>query len=176
MEIFSFGTPAWPKRSTMWLSTPQVIGLTKPSGGGGVNAELIFSNCETKDVGSLGIQLPITMRPPRLGDPHHLLGDIEGLGRKHGAKHGERQVKRVVGDAFQIGRVAFLKLQVVQTRFGRPLVPGFDEVPGNVDSQDVGPQTGERQRRRAIAAAEVQHPKRRRDPEGLRELPLRSDA
>src|SRR5947207_15678913 len=48
----------------MWLSTPQVIGLTKPSGGGGVNDELIFRSCETKDVGSFGIQLPITIRPP----------------------------------------------------------------------------------------------------------------
>ncbi len=63
MEIFSLGTPAWPKRSMMCVSTPHVIGLTKPSGGGGVNAELIFSNCAT-NVGSFGIQLPITMRPP----------------------------------------------------------------------------------------------------------------
>ena len=60
MEIFSFGTPAWPKRSMMWVSTPHVIGLMKPSGGGGVNDELIFSSCDTKEVGSLGIQLPIT--------------------------------------------------------------------------------------------------------------------
>src|SRR5215469_9142721 len=57
------GTPARPKRSMMWLSTPQVIGLTDPSGGGGVNAELILSNCDT-NVGSLGIQLPITIWPP----------------------------------------------------------------------------------------------------------------
>ena len=28
--------------------------------------ELIFSSCETKEVGSFGIQLPITMRPPGL--------------------------------------------------------------------------------------------------------------
>src|SRR4026209_1681652 len=48
----------------MWVSTPQVIGLTKPSGGGGMNDELIFSNWDTNDVGSFGIQLPITMRPP----------------------------------------------------------------------------------------------------------------
>ena len=47
----------------MCASTPQVIGLTNPSGGGGVNAELIFSTCAT-NVGSFGIQLPITMRPP----------------------------------------------------------------------------------------------------------------
>ena len=45
------------------VSTPQVIGLTKPSGGGGVNAELTLRSCDT-NVGSLGIQLPITIRPP----------------------------------------------------------------------------------------------------------------
>jgi len=42
----------------MLLSTPHVMGLTKPSGGGGVNAELIFSTCDT-NVGSFGIQLPL---------------------------------------------------------------------------------------------------------------------
>src|SRR5712691_5061529 len=64
MEIFSRGTPASPKRSMMWVSTPQVMGLTKPSGGGGMNDELIFSSCDTNEVGSFGIQLPITTRPP----------------------------------------------------------------------------------------------------------------
>src|SRR6476620_3726312 len=63
MDIFCLGTPAWLNRSRMCDSIPHVMGLTKPSGGGGVNDELIFSNCETKEVGSFGIQLPITMRP-----------------------------------------------------------------------------------------------------------------
>src|SRR5258708_34058704 len=101
MEMFSTGTPAWPKRSTMLLSTPHVMGLTKPSGGGGVNAELIFSNCET-NVGSFGIQLPITMRPPGFVTRTHLLGDVEGLGCEHGAKYGNGHVKRMAGDALQI--------------------------------------------------------------------------
>jgi hypothetical protein len=39
------------------------MGLMKPSGGGGVNAELIFSTCDT-NVGSFGIQLPMINRPP----------------------------------------------------------------------------------------------------------------
>jgi hypothetical protein len=34
-EIFSAGTPAAPKRSITLPSIPHVIGLTKPSGGGG---------------------------------------------------------------------------------------------------------------------------------------------
>ena len=61
--MFSFAIPAAPKRSTTLLSTPQVIGLMKPSGGGGEYAELIFKICATS-VGSLGIQFPITILPP----------------------------------------------------------------------------------------------------------------
>ena len=41
------------------------MGLTKPSGGGGEYAELIFRICATR-VGSFGIQFPITIRPPAL--------------------------------------------------------------------------------------------------------------
>src|SRR5258708_6970253 len=80
MDTFSRGTPAWPKRSTMCDSTPHVMGLTKPSGGGGVNDELIFSNCETKEVGSLGIQLPITIRPPGFVTRTISLATSRGLG------------------------------------------------------------------------------------------------
>ena len=39
-ETFSAGTPAATNRSTTFSSTPQVIGLTKPSGGGGEYDEL----------------------------------------------------------------------------------------------------------------------------------------
>ena len=70
---------------------------------------------------------------------HHLLRDIEGLGRKHRAKHGDGHIKRIVGDAFQIARVSFLKLQPAETRFRGPFVPGFDEVPGDVDSRNFRP-------------------------------------
>ena len=45
------------------LLEPHVIGLMKPSGGGGEYAELIRRICATS-VGSFGIQLPITIRPP----------------------------------------------------------------------------------------------------------------
>src|SRR5712675_1888832 len=80
METFSAGTPAWPNRSMMCVSTPHVIGLTKPSGGGGVKDELIFSSCDTKDVGSFGIQLPITIRPPGLVTRTISLATSNGLG------------------------------------------------------------------------------------------------
>src|SRR5580704_1175042 len=80
MDIFSLGIPAWPKRSTMCVSTPQVIGLMKPSGGGGINDELIFSSCDTNELGSLGIQLPITTRPPGLVTLTISLATSKGLG------------------------------------------------------------------------------------------------
>src|SRR5262245_1273924 len=80
IETFSRGTPALPNRSTMCESTPQVIGLMNPSGGGGVNAELILSSCDTNEVGSLGIQLPITTRPPGLVTRTISLATSNGLG------------------------------------------------------------------------------------------------
>src|SRR6266852_5591625 len=79
MDIFPLGHPGWPKRSTMCVSTPHVIGLMKPSGGGGMNDELIFSNSDTK-VGSFGIQLPITMRPPGFVTRTISLATSKGLG------------------------------------------------------------------------------------------------
>src|SRR4051794_27847048 len=57
------GTPAAVNRSTTCSSTPQVTGLTKPSGGGGEYDALIFRIWATS-VGSPGIQLPMTIRPP----------------------------------------------------------------------------------------------------------------
>jgi hypothetical protein len=78
-EIFPAATPAAAKRSVTLLSIPQVIGLMKPSGGGGVNAELIFRICATS-VGSLGIQLPITMRPPGRVTRTISLATSNGLG------------------------------------------------------------------------------------------------
>src|SRR3989344_1099361 len=80
MEIFSLDTPAWPKRSMMFASTPHVIGLMKPSGGGGVNDELIFNSCDTNEVVSFGIQLPITMRPPGFVTRTISLATSKGLG------------------------------------------------------------------------------------------------
>ncbi len=131
-----------------------------------MNAELIFSNCDT-NVGSLGIQLPITMRPPGFVTRTISLGDIEGLGCEHGAEHGEGQIKRIVVDAFQIARISFLKLQPVETCLRGAFVPGLHQVPGDIDSHHIGAQTGQRNRRRAVSAAEVQRPQRRRYPEGL---------
>src|SRR5205823_5060004 len=62
-DIFSAETPAAPNRSITLFSIPHVIGLMKPSGGGGEYAELVFRICAT-NVGSFGIQFPMTIRPP----------------------------------------------------------------------------------------------------------------
>ena len=51
-DIFSFGIPAPANRSITSFSIPHVIGLMKPSGGGGEYAELIFKICAT-NVGHL---------------------------------------------------------------------------------------------------------------------------
>ena len=99
----------------MCVSTPQVIGLTKPSGGGGVYAATWFC------------------------DPDHLSGHVKGLRGKHGAKYRDRYIKRMVADALQVARISLLKFKPVETRLGSPFVPGFNEVPGNVDSNHLRP-------------------------------------
>src|SRR5207253_10936739 len=79
----------------------------------------------------------------------------------------ERQIKGVVADPFQVARISFLEFQSVQTLLRSPPVSGVDEVLRNVDSHDFGPETGERERRGAISAADIEDPHRRRDPESL---------
>jgi len=71
----------------------------------------------------------------------------------------------MVPDTLQVAGIALLKFQPVETSLRRPFVPGVNEVLGNVDSNNFSPQTGERNSRSAISAAEVQNPQRRRDPE-----------
>src|SRR5215510_13525654 len=78
-EIFSFVAPAPVNRSMTLLSSPQVIGLMNPSGGGGEYDELILRICATS-VGSLGIQLPITTLPPRRVTRTISLATSNGLG------------------------------------------------------------------------------------------------
>ena len=81
-----------------------------------MNAELTFRSCDT-NVGSLGIQLPITMRPPGFRDANHLLGYVKGLGCEHRAEHREGQIKCMVAHTLQVARISFLKFQAAR---GRP--------------------------------------------------------
>src|SRR5438093_1242907 len=55
----SFGTPAAPKRSSTWLSTPRVMGLTKPSGGGSEYTPLIL-RIGASSVGAFGSESPFS--------------------------------------------------------------------------------------------------------------------
>jgi hypothetical protein len=71
----------------------------------------------------------------------------------------------MVTDALQVARIALLKCQPVEAGLRSSFIAGVNEVPGNVDSDNFSPQTGERNRRSAISAAEVQNPHRRRYPE-----------
>src|SRR3990167_4729945 len=80
MVIFSFNTPALPKRSMKFASTTHLIGLLKHYGGGGEKAELIFNSCDPNEVGSFGIQFPITMRPPGFVTRTISLATSKGLG------------------------------------------------------------------------------------------------
>ena len=73
----------------------------------------------------------------------------------------------MVGDAVQVARISFMKLQTVETCLRSSPVSGFHEVPGNVDSSYFSPQKGQRHRRGAVSAAEVQGPQRRRYPDRL---------
>ena len=140
MEIFSLGTPAWPKRSMTCVSTPQVMGLTKPSGGGGVNAELIFSSCDT-NVGSFGIQLPITMRPPGFVTRTISFATSKGLGANM-APNMER-VKSNEWSSTLAGCTHLpLEISAGETRLRRSFVPGVNEIPGNVDSNNFSAQMG----------------------------------
>jgi hypothetical protein len=50
----------------------------------------------------------------RLCDSDHLLGDVEGLGSEHRAENGERQIERMIGDAFEVAGVSLLKLEPVE--------------------------------------------------------------
>src|SRR6185436_15680132 len=53
--------------------------------------------------------------------------------------------------------VAALEAQVGEARGARPLVAGGDQVCGDVDAEHVGAAPGDRQRRGAVAAAEVEN-------------------
>src|SRR5262245_27015926 len=99
--------------------------------------------------------------------PYHLLGHIEGFGRKHGAEHGEGQIERMVGDPLQVARIAFLKLQVAEARRRGSFVPGFNQVSGDIDSDNFSSQTGDWNCCGAIAAAQVQNLHLRSYPEGI---------
>ena len=105
---------------------------------------------------------------------HHLFRNLERLGRKHRAENTYDQIERSVRQLGQIGSVAFLKATVRQALSLRALIPGGDEVFGDVDAQHVGARSGLRYRGGPVPASEVEHVHALRDPETLDQgLPAR---
>ena len=107
-----------------------------------MNDELIFSNCDTKEVGSFGIQLPITMRPPGFVTRTISLATSKGLGANMAPNTERVKSNEWSLDALQVARISLLKFQPGETRLRSSFVPGVNKVPGNVDSDNVSPQTG----------------------------------
>src|SRR6185503_12538656 len=73
----------------------------------------------------------------------------------------------MVADPLQVARVSFLKGQSGETCLRSSLVPGVNEVPGNVDADNFSSHPRQGNGRGTITAAEVQHPQRRRYSERL---------
>jgi hypothetical protein len=79
----------------------------KPSGVGGEYAALIFKICAT-NVGSFGIQFPITIRPPGRVTRTISLATSNGPWREHRSKDAHDEIKRMILQLLQIGGITFL--------------------------------------------------------------------
>ena len=154
-RLLRFGTPAAAKRSTTFASTPQVIGLTKPSGGGGEYAALIFRICATS-VGSSGIQLPMTIRPPGRVTRTISLATSNGFGANIAPKMlTTRSNESSRSRAGRTRRLPGTGSSSSPSAAARRL-PASTRLLGDVDAQHVGAEPRRRQRGRAVAAAEVE--------------------
>jgi hypothetical protein len=109
-------------------------------------------------VGSPGIQFPITTRPPGRVTRNHRLGHIEWPGREHRPEDADDEIEAPVLESAQIRRVALLEPAVVEAELLRSRISGGDEVAGDIDAQDIGPELGRRNRCGAVTATEIQHP------------------
>ena len=126
--------------------------------------ELIFRSCETK-VGSLGIQLPITIRPPGFVTRTISLATSSGLAANI-APNTER-VKSKVSSSIpcRLQASPSLNLRRSEALSRRPTISGVNKVPGNIDSNYLSSEPSQRNSRSAVSTAEVQDPQRRPDPE-----------
>ena len=73
------------------------------------------------------------------------------------------KIERLIADAFQAARVAFLELQMIESQFRRSFVAGFHEVPRDVDSNDLRSRLRQGNSGRPVSTAKVQGPDRRPD-------------
>src|SRR5262249_34409124 len=88
---------------------------------------------------------------------HHVFGDVERLRRKHGAEDADDQIEAAIGDVAQVAGIALLKREVREARFLGPPVAGVDEVPRDVDAEHIRAEVCRRQRRRSVAASEIEN-------------------
>jgi hypothetical protein len=126
-DIFSFETPAPANRSITLFSIPPRH-----------RANEAFRRCRRvrgADLQDLCYQCRIIWNPVPHNDPtsgpghaHHLLGHIERLWREHGSKDAHDEVKSIIFQLVQIGRIAFLKLAVCEALSLCTLVPSLNKV------------------------------------------------
>src|SRR6516164_3243756 len=102
---------------------------------------------------------PVPHNDPATGPrhPNHFSGHIKRLGREHGSKDADDEVKRLIFQVVQIRGVTLLKLAVCETvPLGAP-VSSVNQVLRNSDTQHVRSEPGCRHCGRSIAASEIQN-------------------
>ena len=104
----------------------------------------------------MGIQLPMTIRPPGRVTRTISLATSNGLGANIAPKMLTTRSKLSSSSSLQIGRVAFLESAVGEAEAPRSRVARRDEVAGDVDAQHVGAELRRRHGRGAVAAPEVE--------------------
>src|SRR6185437_2257275 len=104
--------------------------------------------------------------PARSGYSDDFLRDVEWPGREHRAEDRDDEVKAVVPEVFQVGRVAPLEAEVGEAELLGPRVSRRDEILCDVDAEDVRAKLRLGDRRRAVAATEIEDVEARRYSQG----------
>src|SRR5207302_10142461 len=92
---------------------------------------------------------------------------VERLRREHGSEDAHDEVERPIFQLVEIGRIAFLKRAVREALRSCALVPGLNEIAGDIDAQHVRSESRLWQCGRPIAASEIQNLEALSDPESL---------
>ena len=95
------------------------------------------------------------MRPPRLGDAHHLLGHVERARREHRAENTHREIEAGGFELDELRGVAFLKPDIGKAQIAGAFGAGRDQVFRDIDAKHVGAALRGWNGGGAVAAAEV---------------------
>ena len=125
-------------------------------------------------VGSFGIQFPITIRPPGFVTRTISLATSNGLGANIAPKMLTTRSKLSSSSSVRSVASPSWKERLVQAEGLGASVSRRDEVAGDVDAEDVGPQLSGGHRGGPVAAAEIEHSQPLGDPQLVRRAPLRS--